>query len=137
MQEQQNYGGYTGNPQQDGLPLQQQQQYGIPPQQGQSVPPSADNMYDDNFMDAFAQRLSQRMAQGPRGKLYPQGKSRDKASPAQKLALAIVSVVMLVPLSGICVALIAVSHLWFVGLAALGIICMAIFLINAVFAEKG
>jgi len=137
MQEQQNYGGYTGNPQYDGPPLQQQQQYGTPPQQGQSVPPPVGNMYDDDFVDAFAQRLSQRMAQGPRGKLHPQGMSRDKASPAQKLSLAIASVVMLVPLSGICIGLIGVSHLWFVGLAALGIICLTIFLINAVFAEKG
>ncbi len=135
MQEQQ-YGGYTGNPQYDG-PSVPQQQYSTPPQQGQSVPPPVSNMYDDDFVDAFAQRLSQRMAQGPRGKLYPQGMRRDKASPAQKLALAIVSVVMLVPLSGICIGLIGVSHLWFVGLAALGIICLTIFLINAVFAEKG
>ena len=131
MQEQQ-YSGYTG--QYDGPP--QQQQYVTPPQ-SQQVPPPADSMYDDNFMDAFAQRLSQRMAQGPRGKLYPQGKSKDKASPAQKLALAIVSVVMLVPLAGICVGLIAVSHLWFVGLAALGVICLTIFLINSVFVAQG
>jgi hypothetical protein len=133
MQEQQ-YGGYAGNPQYDGPP--QQQQHATPPQ-NQHLPPPADSMYDDNFMDAFAQRLSQRMAQGPRGKLYPQGMSKDRVSAAQKLALAIVSVVMLVPLAGICVGLAVVSHLWFVGLAALGVICLTIFLINAVFAEKG
>ena len=132
MQEQQ-YGGYTGNPQYDGPP--QQQRY-VPPAQGQPVPPPADAMYDDNFMDAFAQRLSQRMTQGPRGKLAPQGIGRDKASPAQKLALAIVSVVMLVPLSGICVALIAVSHLWIVGLIALGIIALTMVIINIVFNEQ-
>ncbi|GAC1394356.1 MAG: hypothetical protein NVSMB38_26600 [Ktedonobacteraceae bacterium] len=131
MQEQQNYGGYTGNPQYDGPP--QQQQYSMPPQ-GQSVPPP---IYDDTFMDSFAQRLSQRMAQGPQGKIYPQGSRKDRASAGQRLALAIVSVVMLVPLGGIAAGLVGASGVWFVGLAAFSIAALTILLINVVFNLNG
>ena len=128
MQEQQNYGGYTGSPQYDGPP--QAQQYDIPPQ-GQSVPPP---MYDDAFMDSFAQRLSQRMAQGPQGKIYPQGNRKDRATAGQRLALAIVSVAMLVPIGGVITGIVgAAGGAWFVGIIAFGIAAMTIFLINAVF----
>lgn len=98
-------------------------------------PPPAGNMYDDSFMDAFAQRLSQRMAQGPSGKVYSSQRFRvkERASAGQRLALAIVSVVMMVPLSGIVVGIIAASHLWLVGLLALGAICLTLIIINAIF----
>jgi hypothetical protein len=114
----------------EGTQSYQQQPYDGPQRENPTP-----NMYDDAFVDAFAQRLSQRMAQGPQGKLYtgPQPTRREKASPGQRLALAIVSVVMLVPLSGIAIGLIGVSHLWVVGLMALGAICLTIIIINGIF----
>ncbi len=130
MQEQQNYGAYTGSPQYDGPP--QQQQYSTPPQ-GQSVPPP---IYDDAFIDAFAQRLSQRMAQGPQGKIYPQGNRKDRVSAGQRLALAIVSLCLLVPLGGIATGL-ASSAGWFIGLVVFGIAAATILLVNALFNLNG
>ncbi len=126
MQEQQPYGAYSGSPQYDGPP--QQQSYGTPPQ-GQSVPPP---MYDDAFMDDFAQRLSQRMAQGQQGKIYPQGRRKDRASAGQRLALAIVSLSLLVPIGGIVTGL-ASSAGWFVGMAVFGAAALVIIIVNAIF----
>ncbi len=57
---------------------------------------------DEDFVDSLAQRLSQHMAQGPAGKL--QSGARQRISSGQRLALAIVSIVMLIPLAGILVA---------------------------------
>lgn len=126
MQEPQNYGAYMGSSQYDG-PQQQQQQYEVPPQ-GQSAPP----IYDDAFMDSFAQRLSQRMAQGPQGKIYPQGQRKDRASAGQRLALAIVSLCLLVPIGGIVIGL-ASSAGWFIGMAVFGVAAVTILLVNVVF----
>lgn len=113
---------------------------GVPPQHpGDNwhapEPPPAGAMYDDSFMDAFAQRLSQRMAQGPGGKIYasPQFRSKERASAGQRLALAIVSVVMLVPLTGIVFGIMSASQLWLVALLALGAICLTLIIINAIF----
>ena len=127
MQEQQPYGSYTGSPQYDGPP----QQYSIPPQ-GQSTPPP---MYDDAFMDSFAQRLSQRMTQGPQGKVLPQSKVR--VSAGQRLALAIVSVVMIIALLSVSTGLVGASGSGFVGLAAFGAGAGVILLINVVFNLNG
>ena len=129
MQEQQPYGSYTGSPQYDGPP--QPQQYSIPPQ-GQSMPPP---LYDDAFMDSFAQRLSQRMAQGPQGKLLPQSKVRISAG--QRLALAIVSVVMIIALLSVSTGVVSTSGSGFVGLAAFGAGAVVILLINVVFNLNG
>ena len=123
MQEQQNYGAYTGSSQYDGPP--QPQHYDVPPQ-GQSVPP----IYDDAFMDAFAQRLSQRMAQGPRGKIYPKGKER--ASSGQRLALAIVSLCLLVPIGGVITGM-ADSVGSFIAMAMFGVAAFTIILVNLIF----
>lgn len=125
MQEQQDYGAYTGNPQYDGP--SQPQHYSTPPQ-GQGVPP----LYDDAFMDAFAQRLSQRMAQGPQGKVYPQGHRKDRASAGQRLALAIVSVAMLIPILGVITGL-ASSAGSFVGMAVFGVAALVIVIVNVIF----
>ena len=92
-------------------------------------PPPQGNMYDDDFMDSFAQRLSQRMGQGMGGKVQYQ--ARSKASPGQRLALAIVSVIMLVGMAGIALG---VAHdFLIVGLVALGMLCVTVILINVVF----
>ena len=128
MQEQQPYGVYTGNPQYDGPP---QPQHYEPPL-GQSVPP----IYDDAFMDAFAQRLSQRMAQGSQGKIYPQGQRKDRASAGQRLALAIVSVAVLIPILGVITGLVGEAGS-FVGAAAFGVAALVIIIVNVVFNMNG
>ena len=95
---------------------------------GPSSPPQG-NVYDDDFMDSFAQRLSQRMAQGMGGKL--QSQPRSKASPGQRLALAIVSVIMLVGMTGI---VLGITHDFLVvGLIALGVLCFTVIAINAIY----
>lgn len=96
------YGGYEG----------QQQTYST--QTGQA--------YDDNFVEAVAQRFSQRISQnsGFRSSSRPDARLR--------LSLAIVSVVMLVPLAGIFM-----GTLGALGLVGFGAACAAIVLINVVF----
>ena len=130
MQESQHaYGRYEGTQQHT-----QQGQYDGP--QGAGAVPPIHAMYDDEFVDAFAQRLSQRMAQGPRGKVSFTPQSKGSGVTAKmRLALAIVSVALLVPLFGITVAIIAVSHLWVVGLVALGAACFTIIAINGIFSN--
>ncbi len=125
MQEQQNYGAYTGSPQYDGPP--QHQHYDVPPQ-GQHVPP----VYDDAFMDAFAQRLSQRIAQGPQGKIYPQVQNKSRASSGQRLALAVVSVLMLVASIGAVTGLASIAGL-VIRSIVFGVAALVILLINVVF----
>jgi hypothetical protein len=106
-EEQYSYGQYEGNP-----------SYTRPP----------NDTYDDNFVEALAQRIAQRVPQGSQGKIVG-GSRHGSVSPAMRLALAIVSVVMLVPLAGILVA----GTGGFLGLVAFGIACAAIFLVNAIF----
>lgn len=86
-----------------------------------------DDTYDDNFVEALAQRIAQRVPQASQGKIT--GDSRNSVHPGLRLALAIVSVVMLVPLAAILVD----KTGGFLGLITFGIACAAIFLINAVF----
>jgi hypothetical protein len=113
------YGAYEGN-----------QNYAPPPppQYGQGPQSSA---YDDEYVDSLAQRLSQRMAQGPQGKIRPTG-TKERVSAGMRLALAIVSISILVPLAAILVAGVNGSF----GLIAFGAACLAIFLINAVFNDQ-
>lgn len=102
----------------------------------QQRPPygSPDGLYDEDFVDSLAQRLSQRMVQGPAGKLQPG--ARQRVSPGQRLALAIVSVVMLVPLAATLVVAGQSVGAGIGGLFAFGGACLAIFLINAVFNDS-
>jgi hypothetical protein len=111
MREDPGYGRYEGN-----------QTYAPPPQY------SSGQQYDDEFVDGLAQRLSQRMAQGPRGKIQP-GPSTDRVSAGMRLALAIVSITMLVPLAAILLA--GVGGI--TGLISFGAACFVIFCINVVF----
>jgi hypothetical protein len=121
QREQRPYGRYEGNqsynqPHDDGIP-------------GESPLPN-DRIYDDDFIDAFAQRLSQRMSQGPRGKVYST-QPKEKASAGQRLALAIVSIVMLTGMAGASLG-IAHNQLW-LGLIALGILCFTVIAVNGFF----
>ncbi|MBV9616779.1 MAG: hypothetical protein JO031_15100 [Ktedonobacteraceae bacterium] len=111
------YGGYEGN-----------QSYAPPPPPQYSQEPQ-NSAYDDEYIDSLAQRLSQRMAQGPRGKI--QSTAKDKVSPGMRLTLAIISIVVLIPLAGILMG--GVGGL--AGLISFGSACLAIFLINAVFSD--
>ena len=111
MSEDPGYGRYEGN-----------QTYAPPPQY------SSGQQYDDEFVDGLAQRISQRMAQGPRGKIQPTPSS-DRVSAGMRLALAIVSITMLVPLAAILLA--GVGGI--TGLLSFGAACFVIFVINVVF----
>ena len=110
------YGAYEGN-----------QSYAPPPQYASGQGPQS-SIYDDEYVDSLAQRLSQRMAQGPQGKIQP-GKQGDHISAGMRLVLAIISVVMLIPLAAILMGGVGGTA----GLISFGAVCMAIFLINAVF----
>lgn len=112
--EQRHYQGYEGSQAQERQPT------------GESYGPGA--MYDDEFMDTFAQRLSQRMVQGPSGKIRPAHRG---ASAGQRLALAIVSVSILGFLGLVFFSTSALSSL--VGLVVLGMLAVTIILINIVF----
>ncbi|GHO92256.1 hypothetical protein KSF_023040 [Reticulibacter mediterranei] len=114
-EEQRHYQGYEGN--------QSYEQ----PHAGEPYGPSA--MYDDEFMDAFAQRLSQRMAQGPAGKIQPP--NRHGASSGQRLALAIVSISLLAFITLILFTNSSISSL--VALAVLGGMTVAFIIINGIF----
>ncbi len=110
------YGAYEGN-----------QSYAPPPQYNPGPQSSA---FDDEYVDSLAQRLSQRMAQGPQGKIQaaPRGSG---VSAGMRLALAIVSISVLVPLAAILMG--GVGGM--AGLISFGAACVAIFLINAVFSN--
>jgi hypothetical protein len=115
------YGAYEGN-----------QSYAPPPPPQYSQGPQS-SAYDDEYVDSLAQRLSQRMAQGPRGKIQPQPQgTKDRVSAGMRLALAIVSIVMLIPLAAILIP----GMQGVGGLIAFGAACVAIFLINAVFNDR-
>jgi hypothetical protein len=88
------------------------------------------SMYDDEFVDGLAQRLSQRMAQGPAGKIQPTA-SRHGASAGQRLALAIVSVSLLAFVALVLVGNSAVSSL--VALIVLGLLSVMFIIINGIF----
>ncbi|MBV9690609.1 MAG: hypothetical protein JO202_12980 [Ktedonobacteraceae bacterium] len=86
--------------------------------------------YDDEHIDMLVQRLSQRMGQSQ--KIYPT--TNKAASAGQRMALAIVSVMALIPLTAIIVGAATTQAVpWGVTLFALGAAYLAVFLINAVF----
>jgi hypothetical protein len=101
----------------------QQQQYEAPYQ----PPTPAGSPIDDNLVEAIAQRMTQRINQGTSGKIgVATSNNSRKLSSGQRTALGIVSICVLVPLG------IVLSERGPVGLICLGIVCAAIFLINAV-----
>lgn len=110
------YGAYEGNS------TSSQQQYEVPYQQA----PQGGTL-DDNFVEAVAQRITQRMSQSTTGKVREKG---DRLSADQRTAIAIVSIVLsivaLIPLG------IVLGQQGFAGLIALGMVCLTIFMVNAV-----
>jgi len=103
------YEGYEGNQSRF-----QQPQY--EPPYGQS---SQRDSYDDNFVEALAQRIAQIMKQGTTKKV-PSARSN------QNIGLAIVSIVMLVPLAAITLGI-----LGWLGLIPFAVACLAIVIVNA------
>ena len=77
---------------------------------------------------------SQQGPAGMMGKLHISSGS-SKASPGQRLALALISVIGLIPISIVSIVMTTMSHTPF-GLIGLGISTCAIVLINAVFNES-
>ncbi len=105
------------------------QQQGYPPAQDPYSP--SQHTYDDDFVDTLAQRIAQRMTQGARDKVQPTAGST--ATPGMRLALAIVSVVMLIPITAIVMGIAFSFGTWFVSLPILFVIVAAITVINIVF----
>jgi hypothetical protein len=91
------------------------------------VPP-ASKTYDDNFTEAVAQRIVQILNQKSGEKIYTQSSAGSKPSAGQRLALAIVSIVALVPLAAILFSILGP-----IGIIAFAIACGAIVLVNVVF----
>ena len=82
--------------------------------------------YQDPFMGSYGQKLS-----------TPDVQAGGGASVGQRLALAIVSVVMLVPLSGIVLGTTHDDPITLVGgLIALGLICLTIMVVNIAFSWR-
>jgi hypothetical protein len=77
--------------------------------------------YNDQLADAILHRLRLEL----RGGLGP----ATAASPGQRLALAIVSLCLLVPLAAIILGVAGV----FAGLLGLGLVCLAVIIVNIVF----
>src|SRR2546429_9599374 len=99
----------------------------------ESMPPPYEqpgSVYDDEFVEILSQRISQRMAQGPVGKIQPLMKARRDETPNLPFVLALISILALIPL-----AIILVPGGGVGGLLAFGGLCLTLFLINAVFAE--
>src|SRR5579883_3075854 len=85
-------------PQMDaGEPMREQAQYGKYEGSQQQESP-----LDDNLVEAIAQRVSQIMGQRPGGKVY--GRSQTPAPIGMRLALAIVSLCLLIPLAAILIS---------------------------------
>jgi hypothetical protein len=110
------YGAYEGNS------TSSQQQYEAPYQQ----PPQGGTL-DDNFVEAVAQRITQRMSQSMTGKVRAKG---DRLSPDQRTGIAIVSIVF--SMLALIALGIVLGQQGFAGLIALGMVCLTIFLVNAI-----
>ena len=110
------YQGYEGN---QGYARQTQQQYDPFGQTGQS-PHGAT---DDDFADAVAARIAQQFNQGADGKIH--GRSDGRLSPGQRVAVAIVSVVMLVPLATVTLGMSHSTGAFIVACAAVAVINIA------------
>lgn len=116
-QEQQSpdYGKYEGS-----SSYSQQQQYRPP----YETPPAQGSPYDDHYADPLAPHLN--TAQGPMGKVYT--RSQPAPSAAMRMALAIVSLCLLIPLAGIMFGILGGG-----GVVPFIVACVACIMINALF----
>lgn len=117
------YQGYQGYDGTDKRPP-----YGAPNEQGPSFSTAG---VDDNLVEVIAERLLSRLnQQSSSGKIFGTKASGNRPSPGQRLALAIVSVAILVPIT---IPLFAVGGGSIGSLIALLIISAAIAWINVIF----
>ncbi|MBE3559621.1 MAG: hypothetical protein IMW89_10395 [Ktedonobacteraceae bacterium] len=107
------YGRYEGN-QSYAQPQYEEPRQGVP--------------VDDNLVEAIAQRVVQRIGQAPQGKL--QAPQHQRPNAGQRLALAIVSLGVLIPLTAITLGIGG-----FTGFFGFGAVSVVILLINIVFNE--
>ncbi|HEU5229401.1 MAG TPA: hypothetical protein VFU49_16405 [Ktedonobacteraceae bacterium] len=121
MHGQANYGGYEGS-----QGYAQQQQYGTP----YSTNQQPGSPVDDNLVEAVAQRVAQIVGQGSGGKVY--ARSRNAPTIGMKLALAIVSLCLLIPLAAILIS--GVGGIG--GLIGFGGACLTVIIVNVVFNES-
>ena|SRR3989442_14201 len=84
--------------------------------------------YDAGYRDPFVNTFGTQKVSG-----QPLGRG---ASAGQRLALAIVSICVLIPLSGIILGVFASSGLILAGLIGLGVVCFTIIAVNIVFSYR-
>ena len=84
--------------------------------------------YDAGYRDPFVNTFGTQKVSG-----QPVGRG---ASAGQRLALAIVSICVLIPLSGIILGVFASSGLILAGLIGLGVVCFTIIAVNIVFSYR-
>ncbi len=104
-----------------------------PPYGTSYQPPSSGSTLDDNLVEAVAQRIVRILNnQNSNEKIFTQSSKHDRPSSGQRLALAIVSLVLLVPIGGV-----AFGTLGALGTFAFGAACLVILLVNVVFNVAG
>lgn len=92
-------------------------------------PPPPGSTFDDNLAEAIAQRVAQILTnQNSNEKVHTQSSKRDRPSAGQRLALAIVSLALLIPIGGVTLGTLGV-----LGLFAFSAACLVILLVNVVF----
>jgi hypothetical protein len=112
------YGGYEG-----------QQSFYEPTYRTYPPPPPSGSTFDDNLAEAIAQRVAQILSnQNSNEKVHTQTSKRDRPSAGQRLALAIVSLALLIPIGGTLV-----GPLGAVGLFGFSVACLVVLLVNVVF----
>jgi hypothetical protein len=84
--------------------------------------------YEAGYRDPFVNTFGAQKVSG-----QPLGRG---ASAGQRLALAIVSICILIPLSGIILGVFASSGLILAGLIGLGVVCFTIIAVNIVFSYR-
>jgi hypothetical protein len=111
------YGNYEGQPRGSAQ--------SIPPYETTYQQPSPAGTIDDNFVEAVSQRIAQQIGQQSAGKVYGQKHTSSGIPAGLRGAIAIVSVSALIPLG------IVLGQQGFGGLLALGIVGIAIIVVNA------
>ena len=108
-------------------------------QEYNSVPERPAGVYDDEFVDNLAQRIGARMGQVQQSKVYPDTRATTVTA-GMRLALAIVSLCLLVPLAAIIFGILAGSLNVFggiLGVVAFVAACIAAIAVNAIFSQRG
>ncbi len=112
---------------------ERQQSSSQPPYGTSYRPPPPGSTLDDNLVEAIAQRMVHILNnQGSSEKIYNQSIKSDRPSSGHRLALAIVSLGLLVPIGGVLI-----GPLGAVGLFGFCAACLVVLLVNIVFNVVG